>query len=173
MFWYLYETISKNTIERIWQIVNEASPEDWWRENRNVEWRVSLPHDIFSEDPKTNLLVQNFVQPDRLYVQKLEPKASYGWHTDYARDTSITMCLNELEKSFTVWAAKKTQENPNHYFNVQPLYYIENGAYLIDGSEPHTGFNFSNNTRYLVSVSLTRPMNLAKAIEFLNLNLKL
>ena len=90
MFYYSYEIICESTIKKIWNIVDNASSSDWWRENNYVEWRVSLPHNIFEDDNISNRLVQEFVEPSRLYVQRLEPKTCYNWHADYNRFTSIT-----------------------------------------------------------------------------------
>jgi hypothetical protein len=168
MFYYLYEFASEKTIQRIWDIINNAKPEDWWREKMGVEWRLSLPHNIFENDYKTNILIQKFVEPHRLYVQRLEAHTSYDWHTDYARDTSITLCLNELIRSMTIFSEHKSIKSPTHWPNIMPLRYQKNGLYLIDGSKPHTGINFSDNIRYLVSVSLSRRMNLGKAVRYLN-----
>jgi hypothetical protein len=50
---------------------------------------------------------------------------------------------------------------------MHPLYYKKNTMYLIDGTMPHCGLNFSNDTRYLVSMSLSNPMTFIKALGFL------
>ncbi len=168
MFFYPFETIQQTTMTKIWNIVNTAKPEDWWRENNKVEWRLSLPYDTFVDDPKSNCLIQRFVSPHRLYVQRLEPRTSYNWHLDYARTVSICMCLNELKDSFTLFANKQTDNDPFHWFNLEPLYYEENTVYLIDGQLPHTGINLSYNTRYLVSISLNGYVTLSSIIKYLN-----
>ena len=167
MFYYDYETICQSTMQKIWNIINNSKSSDWWRENPTVEWKISLPYDIFEDDPKSKRLVQEFVEPNRLYIQKLEPKTSYFWHIDYARYTSITMGLNEFENSYTLFGGPR---EGNHIPNLDPLRYKPNHAYLTDGSKLHCGVNLSNQTRYLLSVSLTKPANLKSTIEFLKTN---
>ena len=164
MYHYAYEKFSPITMQRIWDIINSAKPEDWWRENNLVEWRISLPHDIFSEDPKTNAIVQEFVKPGRLYVQRLEPKTSYFWHRDYARDTSITMGMNVFEKSFTLFGGPMQYK---HIHDLEPLYYEPDTAYLIAGNKLHCGINLSDEMRYLLSVSISQPATMESMIEWL------
>lgn len=168
MFYFDYETIGNQTMERIWNIINSASPSDWWRENNYVEWRISLPYDIFDHEKISGALIKNFVEPRRLYIQRLEPKTSYNWHADYARFTSITMGLNVFEKSYTVFSEPREY---NHFCNLDVLYYRPNHAYLIDGTKLHTGFNLSDETRYLLSVSLSKPATLQSTIKFIRENL--
>ena len=74
------------------------------------------------------------------------------------------MCLNVFDKSYTIWGDPRLQ---NHIHNLYVLYYKPNHAYLIDGSKLHTGFNLSDETRYLLSVSLTKPATLSSTLEFI------
>jgi len=164
MYYYEYETLSQNTMKKLWDIINNASPEDWWREANHVEWKLSVPYDTFVEDPKTQALITKFVEPTRLYIQRLEPKTCYNWHIDYARYTSITMGMNVFEDSMTLFGGPREY---GHIPNLDPLYYTPDSVYLIDGSLLHCGLNLSNQTRYLLSLSLTPPTTMQIAIGFL------
>jgi hypothetical protein len=157
MYYKEIETCSDETIKNLWNALNNAKADDWWRENNNVEWRISITPDMFINDPQTTHVLNKFVEPRRCYIQRLESNTCYNWHSDYDRDCSLTMCLNVYDKSYTLFAQPP---QGNHIRDMHPLNYNTNAMYLIDGSKPHCGFNFSNETRYLVSISVTKPYTL-------------
>jgi len=164
MYYKEIEVCSDETISNLWQLINNAKTDDWWRISTKVEWRISISPDLFASDIHTKAIIDEFVTPDRCYIQRLEPNSCYNWHTDYARDTSLTMCLNVYDKSFTIFGQPA---QGYHIRDMHPLYYKKNTMYLIDGTMPHCGLNFSNETRYLVSMSLSNPMTFIKALGFL------
>jgi hypothetical protein len=164
MYYKNLEVCSDETINSLWQLINNAKTDDWWRISNKVEWRISISPDIFAKDIQTKTLLDEFVEVDRCYIQRLEPNTCYNWHTDYARDTSLTMCLNVYDKSFTVFGQPA---QGYHIRDMHPLYYKKNTMYLIDGTMPHCGMNFSNETRYLVSMSLSIPTTFIKTLVFL------
>jgi hypothetical protein len=167
MLFYEYENCSNETISKLWDLINNSNPEDWWRENNTVEYRINLTADVFDGNPKTQALINEFVQPHRMFIQRLEPRTSYNWHIDYARNASLTLCLNQTENSQTLFAERR---EVNHFYDIKPLYYKPNTMYLFNGSKWHCGINYSDETRYLISVSLTRPATIDSAIDFLNQN---
>ena len=162
-----YEICTDETISKLWSLINNSKPEDWWRENSLVEWRINIPPGTFNNDIKTSALINNFVEPSRMIIQRLEPRTSYNWHIDYARNSSLSVCLNQNENSLTLFSERK--EN-NHYCELRPLYYKPNTMYLFNGSKWHCGINYSDETRYLVSISLSRPASIEDAANFLKQN---
>lgn len=164
MYYTEIETCSDETIKQLWDSLSNAKVDDWWRENNNVEWRINVSPDAFKTDVQTKYILDTFVESQRCYIQRLEPNSCFNWHIDYNRDASLTMCLNVYDKSFTLFG-QETQGN--HIRDMHPLYYKTNTMYLIDGSKPHCGLNFSTETRYLVSMSLTRPYTLPVVLTLL------
>ena len=162
-----YETCPDETISKLWALINNSRPEDWWRENETVEWRIRIPPETFDGNPKTNALINKFVESSRMYIQRLEPRTSYNWHLDYIRNASLTLCLNQHSNSLTLFAERK---EVNHFCELRPLYYKPNTMYLFNGSKWHCGINYSDETRYLISVSLTRPATIDDASNFLKQN---
>ena len=167
MLFQEYETCTNETISKLWTLINNSKPEDWWRENEAVEWRIRIPVVTFNGNPKTEALINKFVDPSRMYIQRLEPRTSYNWHLDYSRNASLTLCLNQFENSFTLFSEERSI---NHFRELRPLYYKPNSMYLFSGSNWHCGINYSNETRYLISVSLTRPTTIDDALNFLKQN---
>lgn len=74
--------------------------------------------------------------------------------------------MNVFKESFTLF---KKSSYLNH-FNIDILYYKPNYAYIVDVSKVHCGVNLSNETRYLLSVSLTRPVTVESTVEYINKN---
>jgi hypothetical protein len=164
MYYKDLEVCSDETINSLWQAINNAKTDDWWRVSVKHEWRISISPDIFANDAITKAVMDEFVEPDRCYIQRLEPNTCYNWHTDYNRFTSLTMCLNVYDKSFSVFGQPA---QGFHIRDMHPLYYKKNTMYLIDGTKPHCGLNFSNETRYLVSMSVSAPATFIKTLGFL------
>lgn len=165
MLFYEYETCTDNTISKLWDLINNAKSEDWWRENNSVEYRINITPNVFEGNPKTQALINEFVLPHRMFIQRLEPRTSYNWHTDYARNASLTLCLNQTENSLTLFAERR---EVNHFCELRPLYYKPNTMYLFNGSRWHCGINYSDETRYLISISLTQPATIDTAINFIS-----
>jgi hypothetical protein len=159
-----YETCTEETINKLWALINNSRPEDWWRENKSVEWRIRIPPETFKGNLKTEALIDKFVEPPRMYIQRLEPRTSYNWHQDYARNASISISLNQFNNSLTLFAERR---EVNHFCEISPLYYKFGTMYLFNGSKWHCGINYSEETRYLISVSLTRPATIDNALDFL------
>ena len=162
-----YEICTEETISRLWTLINNSKPEDWWRESQTVEWRIRIPPSTFNGNSKTEALITKFVEPPRMYIQRLEPRTSYNWHLDYNRYASLSVCLNQTENSLTLFAERK---EANHFCEIRPLYYKPNTMYLFNGSKWHCGINYSDETRYLISISLTRPTTIDAAENFLKQN---
>jgi hypothetical protein len=165
MYFTEIESCSTTTMQKLWDVINNASDNDWWRKEIKHEWRLSITPDIFDTCPKTKAILNKFVEPHRLYIQRLEPHTCYNWHIDYNRNTSLTLCMNVFENSFSIFGAPKVGF---HIPDIVPLHYKPNMMYLIDGSQLHTGLNFSDETRYLVSMSVTRPTNMKMVLFYLN-----
>jgi len=171
MYFKEFETLTQQTMDSLWSMLNDASPDDWYRIVNHVEWALRIPASIFNDNPKTKMLIDNFVEPERLYIQRLEPNTSYHWHRDYDRNASMSVLLNCFDNSYTLFGDKNNKSlGPGHIPNIKPLKYKPNSMYLFNGSEWHTGFNFSNEMRYLVSISFTRPFTMNDAIKFLDSN---
>lgn len=164
MYYLKLETCTDNTISQLWDILNNAKPDDWWRENNFVEWRVNASPSIFANDIQTKYILDTCVESRRCYIQRLEPNSCFNWHTDYNRDASLTMCLNVYDRSYTLFGQ---EVQGTHIRDLHPLYYQKNTMYLIDGTKPHCGINLSTETRYLVSMSLTRPYTLPVVLRSL------
>jgi hypothetical protein len=159
-----YEICNEETISKLWNLINNSTPQDWWRESDLVEWRISIPPDTFDKDIKTTALINKFVAPNRMFIQRLEPRTSYNWHMDYERNSSLTMCLNQFDSSLTLFSENRENQ---HFCELKPLYYKPSTMYLFNGSEWHCGINYSNEIRYLVSISMTRPTTIVDAQNFL------
>ena len=168
MYYLDYETLKETTISKLWDAVNNASDSDWHRDRADVEWRICIPKSIFAEDPKTSALIEKFVNPNRVFIQRLEAKTSYAWHIDYPRKASLSVCLNCFDNSYTLFGEKSNKSlGPNHIPNLDPLFYTPRSMYLFSGNKWHTGINLSDETRYLISITLTEPTSINDAIEFL------
>jgi hypothetical protein len=165
MLFYEYEICTDNTISKLWELINNSKPDDWWRENNSVEYRINITPNVFEDNPKTQALINEFVLPHRMFIQRLEPRTSYNWHIDYARNASLTLCLNQTENSLTLFAERK---EVNHFCELRPLYYKPNTMYLFNGSQWHCGINYSDETRYLISISLTKPTTIDNALNFIS-----
>jgi hypothetical protein len=166
MLFYEYEICTNETISKLWEVINNTTPDQWTRPPDNkIEYRIRITADVFNGNPKTQALIKKFVEPHRLFIQRLEPRTSYNWHLDWARNASLTLCLNQTETSLTLFAERKEE---NHFCELRPLYYKSNTMYLFNGSRWHCGINYSDETRYLISISLTRPATIDSAIDFLN-----
>lgn len=169
MYFKEFETLTQPTIDSLWSMIHNASPDDWYRVVSHIEWTLRIPASIFNDNPKTKMLIDNFVEPERLYIQRLEPNTSYHWHRDYDRDASMSVLLNCFDNSYTLFGDKNNKSlGPGHIPNIKLLNYKPNAMYLFNGTEWHTGFNFTNEMRYLISISFTRPFSMNDAIKFLD-----
>lgn len=164
MYYLKMEICSDETVNKLWEFINNAKTDDWWRDDGNLEWRLRIPSEIFDNTIQIKWILSKFVGPYRCYVQRLEPNTCYNWHTDSNRNASLSMCLNVYDKSFTVFGQPA---QGYHIRDMHPLYYNKNTMYLVDGAKPHCGLNFSNETRYLVSISITRPITFAIMFKLL------
>lgn len=139
-----------------------AAPSDWWRENATVEWRIRTCPEDFAGNPVVEAVLQEFVNPQRMYIQRLGPQTSYMWHSDYVRDASLNMGLNAFGDSYTLYGERED----SHYKNLTPLRYQPDTLYCCNGAHPHCGINFTDEVRYLVSISVDRPARVEDVLAF-------
>jgi hypothetical protein len=169
MYFKEFEILTQPTMDSLWSVVNNASPTDWYRVVSHLEWTLRIPASIFDDNPRTKMLIDNFVEPDRLYIQRLEPNTSYYWHRDYDRNVAMTLGLNCFSDSYTLFGERLNFSlGPGHIPNIKPLKYNPNTMYLFNSAMWHTGINLSNEMRYLVSISFTKPFSMNDAIKFLD-----
>lgn len=158
------ELISPSLADSLYKRAANAAESDWWREKNTVQWRISLESDTFKDYPLTQEIIDRFGDGERIFIQRLEAKTNYVWHVDYLRDAALNIGLNVFEQSLTMYGRLER----SNFKELDPLYYAPRTVYLIDTSKPHCGLNFSDEDRYLVSISVVRPHTFRDVLQFVS-----
>ena len=97
---------------------------------------------------------------------KNEPMSYYDWHADIKRNCGINFLLNDVGNALTLYMTEGDVRLNGTIVNVVPKLYR---PVLLDTTVRHCVLNYSNETRYLVSIGLHDPaVKFADVKEFLD-----
>ena len=96
---------------------------------------------------------------------KNEPMSYYDWHCDIKRNCGINFLLNDVKDALTLYMIEGDVRLNGTIINVIPKLYR---PVLLDTTVRHCVLNWSNETRYILSVGLHDPdVGFADVKEFL------
>jgi len=100
----------------------------------------------------------------RAYYLKNDPQSCYDWHIDKKRKTAINFLLNDVGNAVTFFKG----EDDGLYSSIVKLPYELYRPTLLDSSIFHTVFNYSDKTRYILSVGFEVGVTYTQVCDFLN-----
>jgi hypothetical protein len=104
----------------------------------------------FDLDPEIVKIIDKFSGEKRMAFLKLPPNTCYGWHQDVSRQASINMLIKGVN-SMCIFGTKSIEEQ---FINLKKLEYKKNRYYLMDVTNPHTVFNFEEEERFVITISI-------------------
>jgi hypothetical protein len=110
---------------------------------------VHSPSDFY----KTKLCYDLFKEFGTVKTEyfKNEPMSYYDWHQDIKRNCGINFLLNDVVDALTLYMFKGTVRLNGTIENVRPKLYR---PVLLDTTIRHCVINYSNTTRYILSIGL-------------------
>jgi hypothetical protein len=85
---------------------------------------------------------------------KNEPMSYYDWHADIKRNCGINFLLNDVGNALTLYLTEGSIRLNGTIENVVPKLYR---PVLLDTTVRHCVINYSNETRYILSIGLHDP----------------
>ena len=101
----------------------------------------------------------------RTHYLKFDPMTCYNWHTDIARKCSINFLLNDPADSLTLF--RQPIPNSTLWYNIQQLKYDLFQPTLLNVRESHCVLNYSQETRYVLTIGFTLDVTYADVKDFL------
>jgi hypothetical protein len=101
----------------------------------------------------------------RTHYLKFDPMTCYDWHTDVARNCSINFLLNDPVDSLTLF--REFIEGSGHWYNIKRLKYNLFQPTLLNVREQHSVINYSQETRYVLTVGFTLDVTYMNVKRFL------
>ncbi len=144
--------------------VADAKETDWGG-SLTVQRRIAVPKGAFDSCPKIAFVIDKFVKPHRMYIQRLAPHTFYNWHKDDQRTAALVMALNITPDSYTLFG-----EDPVDTFisSLEKLDYEANTMYVMNAARLHGGVNLTNDFRYLVNLSISAPFHMPAVLKSLS-----
>jgi hypothetical protein len=99
----------------------------------------------------------------RTHYLKFDPMTCYDWHTDIARNCSINFLLNDPEDSLTLFREYLFGIN----YKIIRLKYDLFQPTLLNVKAPHCVINYSQETRYVLTVGFTLDVSYMDVKRFL------
>lgn len=143
-------TVSDSFIDSVKKFVAESSEDDW--KNHLQMTLLTLPLELFKDEPELLEIIDRFGAQNRLAVYKTTANSSYHWHKDATRHA----CLNVLLDGYDSLCLFSQAPVNGMMYELEKLDYVENKVFLLDVSKLHTVINF-NNERHLLSIGIPRP----------------
>ena len=116
------------------------------------------------EDTKFIKDLEEYFGHARAYYLKTDPQSCYHWHTDLKRKTAINFLLNDVGNAITFFKG----EDDGRYSSIVKVPYELYRPTVLDSSIFHTVFNYSNETRYVLSVGFEVGVTYTQVCDFLN-----
>lgn len=127
----------------------EESSEDQW--GTTLEQNLLLlTIDDFELDNEIVQLITDIGDTNRLAVYRFFGEECYNWHVDMIRPTALNMLIAGFD-SMCIFGVPAVNRRFTH---VSRLQHEPNQYYLMDVKQMHTVYNFSNETRYILSLGL-------------------
>lgn len=96
---------------------------------------------------------------------KFDPMTCYDWHVDAARNCSINFLLNDVVDSLTLF--RNYIQDSRHWYDIKRLKYNLFEPTLLNVKEEHSVINFSNETRYVLTIGFTLDVSYMNVKRFL------
>jgi hypothetical protein len=96
---------------------------------------------------------------------KFDPMTCYDWHVDAARNCSINFLLNDVPESLTLF--REYIEDSRHWYNIKRLKYNLYQPTLLNVKEQHCVINYSQETRYVLTIGFTLDVSYMNVKRFL------
>jgi hypothetical protein len=146
---YEMQTVSPIADELLAQA--KAAPESEWQSIRDQNLIFADPT-IVRKDPVLSELIDKYQPGKRIMIFRSFPHSAYSWHRDKARIGCVNMLLHGTD-SITLMGELGTK-NMHHIMNIHQVPYAVNKYYLMNVNELHAVFNYSDEIRYLFSLSV-------------------
>jgi hypothetical protein len=96
---------------------------------------------------------------------KFPPKENLDWHKDFSRCCCLNFLINDVVDAVTLF--RERIEPYRLVQRVEPLKYTLHQAVLFNASVEHTIINYSNQTRYLLSVGFAPGVHFEDVRDYL------
>lgn len=168
---FVHELNNLSTISRELYDVAKSAPESQWvtRLDQSV---IMPPESILVSDPTVAKFIDKYKPGQRMLIFRNQPHSAYGWHKDANRKISLNMllygkdCITLVGEKFGI----RTMINLNSMDRVYKAPMEENKFYLLNVEELHTVYNYGDEIRYILSISVPFPtdFNTVKAFAIEN-----
>ena len=164
---FVHEFSTSSIISDALYDIARSAPEAEW--TTHLDQNLILPSkDLLMSDPVLASFMDKFPPGKRMLIFRNMPHTAYSWHRDANRKVAINMLLHGSD-CITLVGIKNppgTTLNPNSMHDLHKVPLLKNKYYLVNVGESHAVYNYGNDIRYLLSISVPLPTEFATAKEF-------
>jgi len=168
---YFYELNAVSILSATLLEMARTAPESSWETHLDQNL-ILVPRELLRSDPILATFIDRFEPERRMMIFRTQPHCAYSWHVDRNRKAAINMLLHGPD-SITFVGEKNlpgSSINPNSLHDLYRVPLTKDKYYLLNVGERHAVYNYGDQIRYLLSISVPLPDSYESVREFIKAN---
>jgi hypothetical protein len=168
---FFLELNAISTISDVLLDMARSAPESKWETHLDQNL-ILVPKELLRSEPSLATFMDQYDPGRRMMIFRTQPHAAYSWHMDKNRKSAINMLLHGPDS--ITFAGKRapigTTINLNSMLELYRLPLRKNKYYLFNVGGMHAVYNYGDQIRYLLSISVPFPYTYEQTAEFVKTN---